>query len=83
MKAIAGSVKEAGYKPAYSYLIEMKTMHVELNYEWTSLLDRHFKLCMAASRRNVGPRKKAPEVPVDVWTRRPLLPDAPNEDTRR
>ena len=75
IKTVAGSLKDAGYKSTFSYLIEMKTLHIELGHPWSSLLDRHFKLCMAAAKRNVGPRKKAPEVAEEVWTNRPLLED--------
>ena len=58
IKTVAGALKEAGYKSTFSYLIEMKTMHIELDYQWTSLLDRHFKLCMAAAKRNMAPERK-------------------------
>jgi len=82
IKTVAGALKEAGYKSTFSYLIEMKTMHIELDYQWTSLLDRHFKLCMAAAKRNMGPRKKAPEVPEDAWANRSLLEDPSDFDTK-
>ena len=58
IKTVEGALKEAGYKSTFSYLIEMKTMHIELDYQWTSLLDRHFKLCMAAAKRNMAPGRK-------------------------
>ena len=82
IKTVAGALKEAGYKSTFSYLIEMKTMHIELDYQWTSLLDRHFKLCMAAAKRNMGPRKKAPEVPEDTWANRSLLEDPSDFGTK-
>ena len=49
--------------------------HVEKGLAWSSLLDRHFKLCMAASKRGVGPRRKAAEVPEDTWAKHSLLED--------
>ena len=82
IKTVAGALKDAGYKSTFSYLIEMKTMHIELDHTWSSLLDRHFKLCMAAAKRNVGPRKKAPEVPEDIWVNHPLLEDPSNQGTK-
>lgn len=53
--------------------MEAKTTHVEKGHEWTALLDRHFKLCVAAAKRGAGPRKKAPEVPESAWSTHPLL----------
>ena len=41
--------------------------HIEKGWNWSSLLDRHFKLCTEAVKRGVGPAKKAPEVPQEVW----------------
>ena len=37
--------------------------------------DRHFKPCTEAVKRGMGPAKKAPEVPEEIWKARPLLPD--------
>jgi hypothetical protein len=48
--------------------------HIEKGWNWSSLLDRHFKLCTEAVKRGVGPAKKAPEVPQEVWKACPLLP---------
>ena len=67
IQTVAGSFNEAGYKSTFTYLIEMKTMHIELNHAWTPFLDRHFKLCMTAAKWNVGLRKKVAEVPEAVW----------------
>ena len=39
----------------------------------------HFKLCMAAAKRGVGPRKKAAEVPENKWTDHSLLENTANE----
>lgn len=60
----------------------MKTMHIELDHPWSPLLDRHFKLCMAAAKRNVGPKKKAPEVPEEIWANQPLLEDMSDSGTK-
>ena len=76
LKLIAGTLRESGYKSASAYLIEAKTEHVERGHCWTSLLDRHFKLCMTAARRGVGPRKKAAEVEEASWASHSLLEDA-------
>ena len=75
LKLLAGTLCESGYKSAHSYLIEAKLEHVEAGHHWTSLLDRHFKLCMAAAKRGTGPRKKAAEVPEGTWTDHSLLED--------
>eukprot|EP00435_Cladocopium_sp_Y103_P009335 s5162_g2.t1 len=73
MKLLAGAFREAGYKSADTYLVEAKTEHIEQGGEWSALLDRHFKLCIKAVKRGQGPKKKAPEVPRDVWTSYDLL----------
>ena len=75
LKLLAGTLRESGYKSAHSYLIEAKLEHVEAGHSWTSLLDRHFKLCVAAAKRGTGPRKKAAEVPEGTWTDHSLLED--------
>ena len=64
------------------YVIEAKLMHVEMNHPWTPLLDRHFKLCIAAAKRGVGPRKKAPEVPENTWTNGSTLTEPFEEGTK-
>lgn len=75
LRMLAGSLKEAGYKSAYMYIIEAKTHHVELGHDWSHLLDRHFKLTMSAAKRGMGPRKKAPEVQEETWSSGSLLPE--------
>ena len=82
LKFIAGTLRETGYKSAYSYVVEAKVEHIERGHSWTALLDRHFKLCIKASKRGVGPRKKAKEVPEDVWNSSPLLPDSSEDGTK-
>ena len=67
MKALTGVLKAAGYRSGHMYLVEAKMMHVEAGHPWPPLLDRHFKLCMTASKRGLGPAKKAEEVPEKVW----------------
>ena len=66
LKVLAGTLRESGYKSTHIYLAEAKTMHVEKGHAWTHLLDRYFKLCMAAAKRGSGPRKKASEIPAEV-----------------
>ena len=82
LRLLAGSLKQANYKSAYTYVIEAKSEHVEKGHGWNALLDRHFKLCIAASKRGVGPRKKAPEVPENSWTSGSLLADSFEEGTK-
>ena len=73
LKVLAGTLRESGYKSTHIYLAEAKTMHVESGHDWSHLLDRYFKLCMAAAKRGAGPRKKAPEIPAEVWQAASLL----------
>jgi hypothetical protein len=37
---------------------------------------------MAAAKRNVGPKKKAPEVPEEIWANQPLLEDMSDSGTK-
>ena len=66
LKNLAAALKEGGYKSAVIYLAEAKLVHVEKGWEWTAQLDRYFKLCKRSLERARGPRKKAPEVPVEL-----------------
>ena len=74
LQALAGALRTSGYKSAHTYLAEAKLAHIEKGWNWTNLLDRHFKLCTKAVKRGVGPAKKAPEVAEDAWKAHPLLP---------
>ena len=65
IKWIASAFKEAGYKSGSSYLAEAKLMHVEGGGDWTPQLDRIFKMSKRALDRGRGPKKKAPEVPME------------------
>ena len=82
LKVIAGCLKEAGYKSTHIYLAEAKIMHVEMGHNWSELLNRHFKLCLAAAKRGLGPAKKAPEVPEETWASMGLLPMTNLENTK-
>ncbi|CAJ1345374.1 unnamed protein product, partial [Effrenium voratum] len=53
-----------GYKSAHMYLAEAKLVHIESGAQWTDLHARSMKQCLLAVTRGLGPRKKAPEVPV-------------------
>lgn len=75
LRALAGALRTSGYKSAHTYLAEAKLAHIEKGWDWTNLLDRHFRLCTKAVKRGVGPAKKAPEVAEDLWKAHPLLPD--------
>ena len=76
LQALAGALRTSGYKSAHTYLVEAKIYHVEKGWKWSHLLDRHFKLCVKAVKRGMGPAKKAPEVAADLWKSQPLLPDS-------
>ena len=65
IKWVATAFKEAGYKSGSSYLAEAKLMRVEGGGDWTPQLDRIFKMCKRALDRDRGPKKKAPEVPLE------------------
>ena len=82
LKLLAGTLREAGYKSTSSYLVEAKLAHVETGHPWTSSLDRHFKMCMAAAKRGQGPRKKAAEVAEADWTAHSLLDDPFTKGTK-
>lgn len=69
IKALASVLKLAGYKAGPNYLTEAKLVHVEMGYAWGSTLDRALAQCKRALDRDRGPRKKAPEVPEEKWTR--------------
>ena len=75
-------MRESGFKSTSSYLIEAKLEHIERGYAWSSLLDRHFKLCVTAAKRGIGPRKKAEEVPEKIWSDHSLLEDPWPNDTK-
>lgn len=77
LKFLVGTLKESGYKSAYIYLAEAKTLHVEKGHVWSHLLERNYKLCMGAAKRDTGPRKKAVEVPECEWTDHRLLQSSP------
>eukprot|EP00435_Cladocopium_sp_Y103_P043178 s1082_g12.t1 len=79
MKLLGGTLRESGYKSAYMYLAEAKTLHVELGFGWSPLLERNYKLCMAAAKRGLGPKKKAIEVPESQWSNFALLSSTPRQ----
>ena len=82
LQALAGALRASGYKSAHTYIAEAKIYHIERGWEWSSLLDRHFKLCTKAVKRGMGPAKNAPEVPEETWKAHPLLPDANSKTAR-
>ena len=66
LKNLSATLKEGGYKSAVVYLTEAKLVHIEKGWDCTAQLDRYFKLCKRTLERARGPRKKAPEVPVEL-----------------
>ena len=64
VKLLGGVLKESGYKAAHLYLGELKLMAIEHGQIWSDLLERTLKLSKMAVNRASGPKKKAPEVPV-------------------
>ncbi|CAE7036982.1 unnamed protein product [Symbiodinium sp. CCMP2592] len=69
LEGTAAAFKEAGYKSAEMYLVELKLVHVEAGFPWTHTLQRTLDLCKKAVRRNRGPRNKAPEVELEAVTK--------------
>ena len=67
VKELAAILKEAGYKSAKLYLTELKMIHLEAGHEWSGHLHRILQQCKSAATRGQGPKKKAVEVPEDVW----------------
>ncbi len=67
IKAVAAVLKDYNYKSAHLYLAELKLLHIEANDTWTQFLERIYKQCKLSTSRGLGPRKKAVEVPEDVW----------------
>ena len=65
LKYLAATLWKTGYGSAELYIVEAKLMHVEEGYEWTSQLDLMLKRCKRGVSRNLGPRKKANEVPTE------------------
>ena len=79
LKFLVGTLKEAGYKSSHIYLAEAKTLQVEKGFEWSLLLERNYKLCMAAAKRGAGPKRKAVEVPENIWAAPSLLQHTPRQ----
>ena len=67
IKTVAAVLKDANYKSAHLYLGDLKLMHIEGDHDWTPYLERIYKQCKLSTARGIGPRKKAIEVPEDVW----------------
>ena len=74
IRLLGGTLKSAGYKSAHMYLAEAKINHVERGFVWSEQLTRELKLCIAAAKRGVGPRKKAMEVQEDDWAKFSIYP---------
>ena len=70
VKELAAILKEAGYKSAKLYLTELKMIHLEAGHEWSGPLHRALQQCKLAATRGQGPKKKAIEVPEDVWAQK-------------
>ena len=69
LKNLAAVFKEEGYKSAELYLNDLKLMHIEKGHHWSAQIDRVFKQCKLSANRGRGPKKKAKEVPEDIWAR--------------
>ena len=63
------AVKEAGFKSAETYLVELKLAHVEKGHPWSHHLQRTLDLCKKSVRRNRGPKSKAPAVDLEKVTK--------------
>ena len=66
--ALAAALQGAGYKAVGIYVVEAKLMHIDAGGDWNPCWDRKFKLTMKAAKREVGPAKKAAEVPRKIWS---------------
>ena len=66
--ALAAALQGAGYKSVGIYVVEAKLMHIDAGGDWNPCWDRKFKLTMKAAKREVGPAKKAAEVPRRLWS---------------
>ena len=59
---VAACIRSAGIQSGDQYLSELRTMQVEHGHQVGELLDRTFKLCQRALRRDKGPECRAPEI---------------------
>ena len=58
---VSACIRATRIQSGDQYLGELRTMHVEAGYPVGELLDRTFKLCQRALRRDRGPENRAPE----------------------
>ncbi len=58
---VSACIRATRIQSGDQYLGELRTMHVEAGHQVGELLDRTFKLCQRALRRDRGPENRAPE----------------------
>eukprot|EP00972_Heterocapsa_arctica_P063757 9406589-Heterocapsa_arctica.AAC.1 len=59
---VAAALDKGGFRSGFSYVLELKLRHVELNFPIPPALGRCIDKVKAALGRGVGPPDKAPEV---------------------
>ena len=62
--SVATALDEAQLQSGDQYLHEVKLMHVEAGFEWSSPLERQLYLCKRALKRHRGPEIRAKEVQI-------------------
>ena len=70
--SVATALDEAQLQSGDRYIHEVKFMHIEAGFEWSSPLERQLFLCKKALRRHRGPEIRAKELQIadlsqDVW----------------
>ena len=63
---VSACIRATRIQSGDQYLGELRTMHVEAGYPVGELLDRTFKLCQRALRRDRGPENRAPEYRMEL-----------------
>ena len=63
---VAAALQAAGYRSAYSYVLELKLGHIELDFDLSPAMSRLLKKVEDGLTRGVGPPDKAPEVRVEA-----------------
>ena len=79
--SVATALDEAQLQSGDQYIHEVKLMHIEAGFEWTSPLERQLFLCKKALRRHRGPEIRAKELQIsdlsqEVWNEKCLAKGA-------
>lgn len=72
MTKVAAVLRASGFRSTYSYLCEVRQLHVRAGFMWTNELELCVKDIKRAAMRGLGPPTKAEEIPEDmlkeIWT---------------